>query len=77
MSYRGVGYGLSGQVANKVRTLEQKCSVLNLFYLLQLASKRDPNLEAEILGWIGEIVGEQLPAGNYEDILKDGVILCK
>jgi len=59
MANRGVGYGLSAQVANK------------------LASKRDPELEAEALGWIEAILGEKLPQGNYDDVLKDGVVLCK
>jgi len=59
MANRGMGYGLSAQVANK------------------LASKRDPDLEAEVLAWIEAILGEALPKGNYEDILKDGVVLCK
>lgn len=27
--------------------------------------------------WIEAVLGEKLPPGNYEDILKDGVILCK
>jgi hypothetical protein len=43
----------------------------------QLASKRDPDLEAEVLAWIETILGEALPKGNYEDILKDGVVLCQ
>jgi len=29
------------------------------------------------LAWISAILREPLPQGNYEDILKDGVILCK
>lgn len=27
--------------------------------------------------WIFNVLGEKVPAGNYEDILKDGVVLCK
>jgi len=42
----------------------------------KIASKRDPDLEAEILEWIATILGKPLPSGAYEDILKDGVILC-
>uniref|UniRef100_A0A1W7RA55 Calponin n=1 Tax=Hadrurus spadix TaxID=141984 RepID=A0A1W7RA55_9SCOR len=42
----------------------------------KLASKRDPELEADILRWIGEVLGQKLPSGAYEDILRDGQILC-
>lgn len=27
--------------------------------------------------WIFNVLGEKAPAGNYEDILKDGIVLCK
>jgi len=33
-------------------------------------------MEAEILQWISACLGEKLPLGQFEDILKDGVILC-
>ncbi|CAG9578952.1 unnamed protein product [Danaus chrysippus] len=33
--------------------------------------------EEEVLNWIAAVLGEPLPKGAYEDILKDGVILCK
>jgi len=45
-----------------------------------MASKRDPELEAKILKWIGEIIGEKVPplgGMSYEETLADGVILCK
>lgn len=29
------------------------------------------------MNWIFAVIGEKVPAGNYEDILKDGVVLCK
>lgn len=29
-----------------------------------------------MLEWIEAVLGEKLPPGNYEDILRDGVILC-
>lgn len=38
---------------------------------------RNKEQEQEILEWIEQVLGEKLPAGNYEDILKDGVILCQ
>ena len=43
----------------------------------QLASKRDPALEGEILAWIELVIGERLPAGSYEEILRNGVVLCR
>jgi len=30
-----------------------------------------------VLDWIAAVLGEALPNGEYEDILKDGVVLCK
>lgn len=29
------------------------------------------------MNWIFAVIGEKVPSGNYEDILKDGVVLCK
>ena len=75
MSNRGCGYGLSAQVANKVTV--KISSDKTATFLPQLASKRDPDLESEIIAWIEAIIGEKLPSGNYEDILKDGIVLCK
>jgi len=43
----------------------------------KLASKRDPQLEREVLDWIEAVLGQKLPSGNYEDILRDGTILCQ
>nr|CAD7409666.1 unnamed protein product [Timema cristinae] len=37
---------------------------------------RNKEQEAEILQWIEDVLGEKLPSGQYEDILKDGVVLC-
>ncbi|XP_013780565.1 myophilin-like [Limulus polyphemus] len=42
----------------------------------KMAGKRDQALEADILKWIEAILGEKLPPGNFDDVLKDGVILC-
>lgn len=39
-------------------------------------SKRNKELEAEVLDWISKVLGEPLPKGEFEDILKDGVVLC-
>lgn len=37
---------------------------------------RNKELEQEILDWIAAVLGAPLPKGAFEDILKDGVILC-
>ncbi|CAH1173522.1 unnamed protein product [Phaedon cochleariae] len=39
-------------------------------------SKRDKNLEADVLNWIYACLGEKVPSGEFEDILRDGVVLC-
>ena len=38
---------------------------------------RKPEQEKEILDWIEAVMGEPLPEGNFEEVLKTGVILCK
>ncbi|KAK4336866.1 hypothetical protein RND71_044022 [Anisodus tanguticus] len=43
----------------------------------QQTAKRDPVVEEEVLQWCSQVIGEELPRGVYEDILKDGVVLCK
>lgn len=43
----------------------------------KLASKRDPELEGEIMNWIQQVLGEKLPSGPYEEVLRDGQILCR
>jgi len=37
---------------------------------------RDPALEKEILDWIEAVLGSPLQKGAFEDVLKDGVVLC-
>ncbi|XP_063909595.1 myophilin [Zophobas morio] len=39
-------------------------------------SKRDKELESQVLNWIFEVIGEPTPKGEFEDILRDGVVLC-
>jgi len=39
--------------------------------------KRDKAQEQEVINWIFAVLGEKVPAGEYEDILRDGVVLCK
>ncbi|CAG7834421.1 unnamed protein product [Allacma fusca] len=41
-----------------------------------MPGKRDKELEQEVLNWISGCLGEPLPPGELEDVLKDGVILC-
>ncbi|KAL1139358.1 hypothetical protein AAG570_006342, partial [Ranatra chinensis] len=44
----------------------------------QVAGKRDPEQELEAQRWIESVIGERFPPGcRYEDVLRDGVILCK
>lgn len=38
---------------------------------------RNKQQEQEVLEWISAVLGEKLPPGAYEDVLKDGVVLCK
>jgi len=37
---------------------------------------RNKEQEAEVVEWIEQVLGEKLPSQPYEDLLKDGVILC-
>lgn len=39
--------------------------------------KRDAAQEKEVLEWIFAVLGEPVPAGEYEEILRNGVTLCK
>jgi len=44
----------------------------------KLAGKRDAQQEADAKEWIESILGEKFPAGQeYENILKDGQVLCR
>ena len=43
----------------------------------KLAGKRDPDVEDQVLEWCFQVIGESRPNGTYEEILKDGVVLCK
>ncbi|XP_063994804.1 myophilin [Diachasmimorpha longicaudata] len=37
---------------------------------------RNKEQEAEVLTWIEAVLGEKLPKGEYEDLLRDGIVLC-
>jgi len=43
----------------------------------KIAGKRDQQLEAEVLAWIEACIQEKLPAGTFEDVLRDGNVLCR
>lgn len=45
---------------------------------MQLAAKRNPAQDAEAQEWIEAILGAKFPPGQaYDDVLKDGTILCQ
>lgn len=48
----------------------------HMLVFLMCSQVRNKEQEAEVLQWIFDVLGEPLPAGQYEDILKDGVVLC-
>ena len=37
---------------------------------------RNKDTEKEVLEWIEAVLGEKLPNSPYEDVLRDGVVLC-
>lgn len=37
---------------------------------------RNKELEAEVMAWVEAVLGEKLPPGHFEDVFRDGVILC-
>jgi len=39
-------------------------------------TNRDPNQEAEVLQWIEAVLGSKLPDQPFEDVLRDGIVLC-
>lgn len=41
------------------------------------AAKYDPQRENEAKQWIEDVIGEKLPQGTFNDVLKDGIYLCK
>lgn len=49
------------------------------FSKLQMAQKYDPAAEAEVRGWIQQLLGEHIGEGQWEmeKALKSGIILCK
>lgn len=43
----------------------------------QIAGKRNPEQEREAQEWIESILGKKFPPGEtFEDVLKDGQVLC-
>lgn len=43
----------------------------------RLSQQRNKEQEKEVLDWIYAVLGEPVPAGDYESILRDGIVLCK
>jgi len=44
----------------------------------KLAGKRDPEQEKEAQEWIESVLGQKFPPGEaYEDVIRDGQVLCK
>ena len=44
---------------------------------LQIAAKRNPEQEREAQEWIESILGKKFPPGEaFEDVIKDGQVLC-
>jgi len=39
--------------------------------------QRNADQEKEVLQWVETVMGEPLPSGDFGEILKDGVVLCK
>jgi len=39
--------------------------------------ERKPEQEKEVMDWIEAVMEEPLPQGSYEEVLKNGVVLCK
>lgn len=48
----------------------------HLIYEIIMLQPRNKEQEQEVINWITAVLGEPVPNGNYEDILKDGVVLC-
>lgn len=47
------------------------------YHFAQLAGKRNPEQEKEAQEWIESILGKKFPPGEaFEDVLKDGQVLC-
>lgn len=50
----------------------------SFWFIIKIAAKRDPAQDAEAQEWVESILGAKFPGGQaYEDVLKDGQVLCK
>lgn len=44
----------------------------------QIAGKRNPEQDKEAQAWIETVLGAKFPPGElYEDVIKDGTVLCQ
>lgn len=57
--------------------MRQSLTFLFFLYILKIAGKRDVEQEQEAQAWIETITGERFSKGNFEDSLRDGILLCK
>ena len=92
MAERPKGYGMTAELADKVKSLVVSrlrlpfCTV----YMhvrnspnLQKAAKYDKELDLKARQWLEEVAGEPFPTGlepdsnTFHEALKDGVYLCK
>jgi len=40
------------------------------------AAKYNPALEGQVKDWIADVTGQAFPSGSFQEVLKDGVLLC-
>ncbi|XP_064122195.1 muscle-specific protein 20-like [Macrobrachium nipponense] len=45
--------------------------------MAKMLGKRDEGMEKEAIEWIFTVLGEPQPQGAFEDILRDGQVLCR
>lgn len=46
-------------------------------YDIQVAGKREPEQELQAQQWIETVIGERFPPVQFEQALRNGIILCK
>lgn len=61
-------------VVSSTPLFSRRMTVTQLNWRIKGRSKEQ---EQEVLEWIAAVLGEKLPPGPYEDVLRDGIVLCK
>merc|ERR1712242_172139 len=70
--------GSLGKLPHKSTSSRKDTFTVGLIMPRPVKCKRDLGQEAEVQRWIEAILGEKVFNGHpYEDVLKDGVVLCK